>query len=278
MSGPRDDESDLDHEGVHAYWENASSAPASASYMAHEHGLPGECIAHRFQLEQEVVGRWFAGLESSASVLDIGCGAGAWTELFARRYARVVGVDGSEGMLAAATRRTAGHANVTLVHGNALDVPLDGEFDAALVGGLLMYLGRADAVALLTRLADLVPAGPIVLRESGVRTGIEVRRGTYPVVYRSVQEYEALVAESGLRVVEVEKNRGYAHMEIAVALVTMLRRLPPLARRDAAIVGAPVWRALRATAPVSLDLAPRVLDSLGLGWPHLTNHFLLLGK
>ncbi|MGI8808416.1 MAG: hypothetical protein ACR2KK_11325, partial [Acidimicrobiales bacterium] len=108
------------------------------------------------------------------------------------------------------------------------------------------------------------------------RAGVEVQTDTYQVVYRSVQEYEAVAAEAALRVVAVERNRGYAHMEIAVALVNLARRLPPLARRDAATVGGPLWRLLRATAPVTLELVPRAIEAVGLDWPHLTNHFLLL--
>jgi hypothetical protein len=111
-------------------------------------------------------------------------------------------------------------------------------------------------VALLARLGRLAPDAPIIVRESGVRRGVEVRAGTYPVVYRSVQEYEAVAADAALRVVAVELNRGYAHMEIGVELVNLARRFPPLARRDAAVVGGPLWRVLQATAPISLDLFP----------------------
>jgi SAM-dependent methyltransferase len=276
MSVRRGDEHHLDYEVVRAYWEKAAHDAESASYMAHEQGLPRGCIEHRFALERAVVDRWFAGLGPAASVLDIGCGDGAWTEVFAQRYGRVVGVDASAGMLAAARRRLAGLGNVELVRGDALTVALDGEFQGVLLGGLLMYLDRADAVALLVRLAQLAPGGRIILRESGVRSGVEVHTGTYQVVYRSLQEYDAVAAEASLRVVAVERNRGYAHMEIAVALVNLARRLPPLARRDAVAVGGPLWRLLRATAPVSLELVPRVIGAAGLDWPHLTNHFLLL--
>lgn len=266
----------LDYEVVRAYWEAAADEAESASYMAHEQGLPLDCVEHRFTLERAVVDRWFADLGPTAAVLDVGCGAGAWTEQFARRYGRVVGVDASVGMLAAAGRRLAGRDNVELVRGNALTVALDGEFDGVLLGGLLMYLDRADAVALLVRLGELAPSGRVIVRESGVRTGVEVRTGPYAVVYRSVEEYRAVAAEAGLHVVAVERNRGYAHMEIAVALVNLVRRVPPLARRDAATVGGPLWRVLRATAPVSLELVPRAIEAVGLSWPHLTNHFLLL--
>lgn len=278
MSAHRSEGHHLDYELVRSFWEEAAHDAESASYMAHEQGLPRDCIEHRFALERVVIDRWFAGLGPTASVLDVGCGAGAWTELFAQRYGRIVGVDASAGMLAAARRRLDGQRNVELVQGDALTVPLDGEFQGVLLGGLLMYLDRADAVALLVRLGQLAPNGRIILRESGIRSGVEVQTGSYQVVYRSVQEYEAVAAEAGLRVVAVERNRGYVHMEIAVALVNLARRLPPIARRDAAAVGGPLWRLLRATAPVALELVPRAIGAVGLGWPHLTNHFLLLER
>jgi SAM-dependent methyltransferase len=278
MENERGADDNLDYDVVRAYWEDAADEADSASYMAHDQGLPRDCIEHRYALEQAVIGRWFAALGPTAAVLDIGCGAGAWTALFARKYGRVVGVDASAGMLAAARRRLSGHGNVELVHGDALTAPLQGEFDGVLLGGLLMYLDRADAEVLLRRLSQLAPNGRIILRESGVRSGVEVRTGEYQVVYRSVQEYQAIADDAGLRVVSVERNRGYAHMEIAITLTEMVRRLPPLARREVSAIGGPLWRVLRATAPISLDLLPRTLEAVGVKWPQLINNFLLLER
>lgn len=276
MYSERGEDDSLDYEAVRTFWEDASVEAASASYMAHDQGLPLDCVEHRFALEQAVIDGWFAGLEPTAAVLDIGCGAGAWTARFAEQYERVVGVDASAGMLDAARRRLADNQNVELVHGNALTVPLEGDFDGVLVGGLLMYLDRADAGVLLKRLNRLAPHGRIILRESGVRSGVEVKTGDYQVVYRSVQEYQAIAADAGLRVVAVERNQGYAHMEIAITLTELLRRLPPLARREASSTGGPLWRVLRRTAPISLGMFPRAIEAVGLEWPHLINNFLLL--
>ena len=153
---------------------------------------------------------------------------------------------------------------------------MKGEFDGVLLGGLLMYLDRADAQALLKRLSQLAPNGRIILRESGVRSGVEIRTGEYQVVYRSVEEYRAIADDAGLRVVSVERNTGYAHMEIALTLTELLRRLPPLARREASATGGPLWRFLRATGPVSLELLPRTMEAVGIRWPRLMNNFVLL--
>ena len=268
----------LDYEAVRRYWDAAAGSAAAASYMAHEQGLPQACVDYRFARERAVVERWFANLTGRSAVLDVGCGAGAWTALFAQRYRRVVGIELSPNMIAAARVRLAGLDNVELIEGDALRVPVEGRFDGAFLGGLLMYLNRDDAVRLLARLRDLVPDGRIILRESTVRRGVELRTGDYHVTYRSPEEYVAIATEAGLRVHAIERNRGYASMEIAVELVNFARRLPALGRRDPALVGRPLWRALRLTAPLSLGLLPRAVEAAGIEWPHLTNHFLLLER
>ena len=268
----------LDYETVLRYWDSAASSAAAASYMAHEQGLPQACVDYRFAREQAVVDRWFRSLTGASAVLDVGCGAGAWMALFAQRYRRVVGIEFSSNMIAAAAARLAGVDNVELIEGDALRVPVTGRFDGAFLGGLLMYLNRDDAVRLLARLRGLVPDGRIIIRESSVRRGVELKTGDYHVTYRSPQEYVAIATEAGLQVRAIERNRGYAAMEIAVELVNLVRRLPTLHRRDPALVGRPLWRALRLTAPLSLDLLPRAVEAAGIEWPHLTNHFLLLER
>ncbi len=266
----------LDYEAVRRYWDRSAGTAAAASYMAHEQGLPQSCVDDRFALEREVVERWFADLDGKSAVLDLGCGSGAWTALFAQRFGRVVGIEQSAKMVADAREHLRDMTNVELVEGDCLEAPVKGKFQGAFFGGMLMYLNRDDAVKLLARVAKLVPDGKIILRESGGRARVEMKTGDYHVAYRSPEEYAAIAAEAGLRVRAVERNRGYARMEVAVEVVNLVRRLPFLARRDPAIVGGPVWRALRLTSPFSLELLPRAIQAAGVGWPHLSNNFILL--
>jgi SAM-dependent methyltransferase len=266
----------LNYDAVRQYWDRTAGTAAAASYMAHEQGLPQNCVDDRFALEREVVDRWFANLDGGSAVLDLGCGSGAWTSLFAQRYQRVVGIEQSAKMVAAARERLQGMENVELIEGDCLTATINGKFHGAFFGGMLMYLNRDDAVKLLTRVAKLVPDGRIILRESAGRRGIEMKTGDYHVAYRSPDEYAAIAAEAGLRVRAVERNRGYARMEIAVEIVNLLRRLPVLKQFNPAVVGAPVWRALRLTSPVSLEFLPRAIQATGIDWPHLTNNFFLL--
>ena len=179
-------------------------------------------------------------------------------------------------MVADARERLRDMTNVELIEGDCLKAPIEGKFQGAFFGGMLMYLNRDDAVKLLTRVAKLVPDGRIILRESGGRSRVEMKTGDYHVAYRSPEEYAAIAAEAGLRVRAVKRNRGYARMEVAVEVVNLVRRLPMLKRRDPALVGGPVWRALRLTSPLSLELLPRAIQVAGIGWPHLSNNFILL--
>ena len=116
----------LDYEAVRRYWDIAASSAAAASYMAHEQGLPQACVDYRFAHERSIVERWFANLTGASAVLDVGCGAGAWTALFAQRYRRVVGIELSHNMIAAAGDRLAGVDNIELIEGDALQVPVAG--------------------------------------------------------------------------------------------------------------------------------------------------------
>src|SRR5690242_21301382 len=74
------------------------------------------------------MGRWserlagpfleFAGIETGAKVLDVGCGTGTISLALARRGAEVVGIDASEPYLDGA-RRHRSHPSVLYEHGDA---------------------------------------------------------------------------------------------------------------------------------------------------------------
>ncbi|HUF75319.1 MAG TPA: metalloregulator ArsR/SmtB family transcription factor [Longimicrobiales bacterium] len=75
------------------------------------------------------------------TVADLGVGTGALAETLAPFATRVIGVDRSEQMLAAATHRLEGHANVELRRGELESIPVpDGEVDVAVLGLVLHYV------------------------------------------------------------------------------------------------------------------------------------------
>jgi demethylmenaquinone methyltransferase / 2-methoxy-6-polyprenyl-1,4-benzoquinol methylase len=106
-------------------------------------------------------------------ILDVATGTGLVAERLARRGARVVGLDQSDEMLAAARRRFDpgrgwDRAPVELVRGEAEQLPFaDAEFDALTFTYLLRYVD--DPGATLRELARVVrPGGRIGMVEFGV--------------------------------------------------------------------------------------------------------------
>ncbi len=113
------------------------------------------------------------GPQPGQRVLDVATGTGmVAAELVRRADCRVVGLDQSEAMLAAARARLARTpelaGRVTLVTGEAEQLPFeDGEFDALTFTYLLRYVD--DAAATMRELARVVrPGGRIGMLEFGV--------------------------------------------------------------------------------------------------------------
>jgi len=162
----------IDDEAVRRYFEDPSGTadPAAMSMMTHEFDLPSKAVEYRLAREVETISSWLDDIGESGSVLDVGCGAGAWVEIFANRFKSVVGVERSPRMVAAAQERVAHLPNAQVYQGDGRQDLLEGPFDFIFLGGLMMYLGDADVVELLQALRSrLREGGVIILRESTVR-------------------------------------------------------------------------------------------------------------
>ncbi len=102
-------------------------------------------------------------LDGGWVVGDLGCGTGQVTEALAPFVARVVGVDESPEMLAAARGRLAGRSDVELRRGSLEALPVeDGEMDAAVVFLVLHYVVEPErALAEVAR--GLRPGGRLLV-------------------------------------------------------------------------------------------------------------------
>jgi SAM-dependent methyltransferase len=89
------------------------------------------------------------GAQPGERIVDVGCGPGFYcAELLDEvgPSGAVVGLDGSEAMLALAARRCAGHDNVELRTADATDLPVDdATFDGAISVQVQEYVGDVDA-------------------------------------------------------------------------------------------------------------------------------------
>lgn len=102
-------------------------------------------------------------LDERATVADLGCGTGQFAATVAPFVNRVVAIDGSAAMLAAARRRLAPHENVEVRKGDMEALPLaDAEADLAVL--LLVLHHLAEPGAALAEAARVVkPGGRLLL-------------------------------------------------------------------------------------------------------------------
>ena len=139
-------------------------------------------------------------------ILDLGCGDGTLTAKLVERGANVVGVDGSEAMVAAARAKG---IDARLMDARALT--FDGEFDAVFSNAVLHWVKDPGAVLAGVRRA-LRPGGRFVAEFGGhmnvaaIAVAIRAvlnRRGIpyeWPWYYPTPEEYGAVVTASGLSV------------------------------------------------------------------------------
>lgn len=122
-------------------------------------------------------------LNEDMEVLDVCCGTGDWTIQLAMSGADTVGLDFSENMLEVAEEKTADFGNISLIHGNAMDLPFeDGRFDYVTIGFGLRNLPDYQA-AIKDFYRVLKPGGTLVILETStpessfVNYGFEVYFG-----------------------------------------------------------------------------------------------------
>ena len=115
------------------------------------------------------------------NVLEVGCGAGAFTRLLASRARRVVALDLSPQMIRLAKSQTAGHTNIEFLLGDLMQLPLPAEgFDCVVSIATLHHLPLAQA---LLKMKDVLrPNGVLVIHDLVADAGI-FDRGVSALAY-----------------------------------------------------------------------------------------------
>jgi 2-polyprenyl-3-methyl-5-hydroxy-6-metoxy-1,4-benzoquinol methylase len=100
-----------------------------------------------------------AGLKPGAVALEVGCGTGNFTAVFAESGARIVAVDVSPALLELAARRNLPEDQVTFLCKRFEDCDVEGPFDAVIGSSILHHLDMAEA---LTRIYQLLKPGGVI--------------------------------------------------------------------------------------------------------------------
>jgi len=115
-------------------------------------------------------------------ILEIGCGAGAVTELLAKNFPRstIIGIDNSEQIITVAAKREYSNANVHLFQGDVLNKQFkNGTVDTVVMSSVFHeiysynnYDMEAISKAIFNVCAMLVPGGRLLIRD-GVMPGLK---------------------------------------------------------------------------------------------------------
>jgi ubiquinone/menaquinone biosynthesis C-methylase UbiE len=104
-----------------------------------------------------------AQLRPHMHVMELGCGTGNFTEMFAASGARITAVDISPELLALARSRRLPPAQITFLEARFEDLELGDQFDAVIGSSVLHHLDIADALKNIHRL--LRPGGVLSFAE-----------------------------------------------------------------------------------------------------------------
>lgn len=149
---------------------------------------------------------------SGETILDLGCGDGTLTARIADSGARVIGVDGSPEMVAAARARG---LEARVMDGHALDLPE--QVDAVFSNAALHWMKRDPAAVVAGVARHLKPGGRFVGEFGGfgnvaaVTTALLAALGKrgidgaarHPWYFPTVEEYGRILAAAGLTVGDI---------------------------------------------------------------------------
>lgn len=221
-------------------------------------------------MEQEVTRSLLAdaGLRDGVRVLDIGCGRGDVAVLAAQLVGtrgEVVGIDRSEAAIEAACARVQelGLANVNFVQGDLAALPGElGRFDAVVGRRVLMY--QPDAVACLSRLAEVLEPGGLIALQEHDSTAMPICRPGMPLHERvSAWIWETVAREGadvhmGLHLAPALSRAGFA-VERVRAEATVLT--PGQSHPIGAIVRAMLARIVAAGVATAQEIDVDTLDA-----------------
>jgi len=141
-------------EACRRFFDRAVTRSEEASVALYSLGDP-ELLAQGTREIVDLLDRWGL-LAPDRKVLEIGCGIGRFQVALADRVEEVWGIDISEGMIAAARRRTAGLDNVHFLVGTGRDLaPFpDRRFDLVLAIDSFPYLQQAGPELVATHFAE----------------------------------------------------------------------------------------------------------------------------
>lgn len=172
--------------------------------------------------------------EPKASVADVGTGTGYLARGLASKAAQVVAIDSSTAMLEVAGTDLAheGIGNVTLLEGDAHDLPLEDNSQEMVYANLLLHHLQEPAIAVKEMYRILKPGGRVVITDVLHHHHAWVKEEKFDVwMGFEVKEIQDWLAEAGFRAIDVAdagchcrtSNKAGNSVEIPMFLATAVK-------------------------------------------------------
>jgi 2-polyprenyl-3-methyl-5-hydroxy-6-metoxy-1,4-benzoquinol methylase len=167
---------------------------------------------HRFARRANAIASE-AAIQPGTKILELGCGTGLFTAVFAEKGADVTAVDISPDLLERAERRLGSYSNIRLVLGAFEVTNLDGPFDAIVGSSILHHLDVSES---LNRIRELLkPGGYLCFAEPNYlnpQVFLERRLRYLPYFRRYVSPDETAFVRFSLA--RVLRSHGFADPQI----------------------------------------------------------------
>ena len=215
--------------GVEAFWNDLLRTLTSEDYidlmmsaMCHNDPI---YVAYRHYLEEKFILRKL-NIDRHDSILDLGCGFGRLTFIFARLASHVEGVDFSRKYIQIANELKTKHrvSNATFTCSSALEFsPNPNGYSLIFMGGLLYNIKKdEDIVKLLTKMKTFMrPNGRFVIREPALLNNSEIAV-TSDDNFRTVDEIAQLFKN-----VDLHLERIYEAIPVGPVFYRLAARLFP---------------------------------------------------
>ncbi len=208
----------IDTSNTKRFWDSVAEKSALSDLTSVGMLTEGNEFNARYRREEEE--KHFlriANPKKSAKVLEVGSGGGRWAFFLSDKVADVIGIDFSEQMVQLAEKQRIERSinNVYFIKSDLLGYNCNEKFDIIYFSGILQYINDHEIVLTLKKAKEfLVPGGLVVSRDT-IQSGRRITMdGDYPVIYRTIEEYEALFQEAGYRLEYCELSyqpRRFSH-------------------------------------------------------------------
>jgi len=123
---------------------------------------------------RQTMDRIVALRSGSASVLEVGCSIGVFTELLAAQFEQVTATDISQEALGLAARRHS-RPNIRFVRSDIRELPATSRYDVIVCAEILYHIPEGDVTRVVGKLANLLSDQGIVVAVFGFTDSTEAR-------------------------------------------------------------------------------------------------------